>query len=300
LKIIVTGSAAGGGFPQWNCRCRMCLRGWEEVHPLPRRTQASLALSGDGTGWVLLNCSPDIREQIGRTPALQPRRSLRGSPIEAVVLTGGEVDQIGGLLTLREGTPFTLLAPHSVLTMLSRNSIFAVLEDALVSRRCLDFGPGVQLSGGLFVKCFPVAGKPPLYDEARAGMKTGASDHTVGVIVTDGSNRSVAYIPSCARVDERLRAAIAGVDALFFDGTLWSDDELIEAGVSEKTGRRMGHLPVSGAHGTLAALADVTCPRKYFVHINNTNPLNCPDSPECKAIEREGWSVASDGMELSL
>jgi pyrroloquinoline quinone biosynthesis protein B len=275
LKIIVMGSAAGGGFPQWNCRCRMCLQGWQGE--LSRRTQSSLAISGDGRSWVLLNCSPDIREQIGRTGPLQPRGSPRGSPIEAVVLTGAEVDQLGGLLSLREGTPFALLAPEPVFAVLSQNAIFSVLQHSLVSRHCLDFGPS-----------------------ARVGMTTKASGHTIGVIVMDGENRSIAYIPSCAEVNDPLRATIASVDALFFDGTVWTDDELIAAGVSEKTGRRMGHLPVSGPDGSLSALADVPCPRKYFVHINNTNPLNCADSSECEAIEREGWSVAWDGLEISL
>jgi pyrroloquinoline quinone biosynthesis protein B len=298
LKIIVMGSAAGGGFPQWNCRCRMCLQGWQGE--LSRRTQSSLAISGDGRSWVLLNCSPDIREQIGRTGPLQPRGSPRGSPIEAVVLTGAEVDQLGGLLSLREGTPFALLAPEPVFAVLSQNAIFSVLQHSLVSRHCLDFGPSAKLPGGLSLKCFPVAGKPPLYDEARVGMTTKASGHTIGVIVMDGENRSIAYIPSCAEVNDPLRATIASVDALFFDGTVWTDDELIAAGVSEKTGRRMGHLPVSGPDGSLSALADVPCPRKYFVHINNTNPLNCADSSECEAIEREGWSVAWDGLEISL
>lgn len=298
MKIIVTGSAAGGGFPQWNCRCRMCLRGWQGE--LPRRTQSSLAVSGDGKSWVLLNCSPDVREQIGRTGPLQPRASPRSSPIGAVVLTGAEVDQLGGLLTLREGTPFALLAPEPVLAVLSQNSIFNVLEQLLVSRHGLGFGPGVRLPGGLSLNCFPVAGKPPLYDEAGHGMATKTSDHTIGVIVKDGANRSVAFIPSCAEVDDPLRAAIAGADALFFDGTVWSDDELIEAGVSKKTGRHMGHLPVWGSDGSLAALADVRCSQKYFIHINNTNPLNCANSSESKTVEREGWSVAWDGLEISL
>jgi pyrroloquinoline quinone biosynthesis protein B len=300
LQLIVTGSGAGGGFPQWNCRCRFCSRAWQGERDLPRRTQASLAVSADGLHWTIVNCSPDIREQIGATPRLQPKTAPRGSPIAAIALTGGEVDQLGGLLSLREKAPFALYASTSVLELLSQNSIFDVLDPRCVSRHALIPGHAVFLPGGLSVWPFLVPGKPPLYDERKTQERLGRKDFAIGLRLSDANGKIVVHIPSCASVDDELLADIGSPDLLFFDGTLWTDDEMIEAGIGKKTGRDMGHIPLSGKHGSLAALSDLSCGRKYLVHVNNTNPLNCPASPERKLAEAMGWTVAWDGMEISL
>ena len=300
MQLIVTGSGAGGGFPQWNCRCRFCARGWQGEGGLPRRTQASLAVSADGAHWILLNCSPDIREQIGATPRLQPNSTPRGSPILAVVLTGGEIDQLGGLLSLREKSPFALYASNSTLELLSRNPIFEVLDPRCVSRHALTAGEVVTLSAGLSVRPFPVPGKPPLYAERDSAGVEVRSDFALGLKLSDGDGKTIVFIPSCASIEGELFDAIGAPDVLFFDGTLWTDDEMIEAGAGKRKGRDMGHMPLYGPEGSLAALKDLRCGRKYLIHINNTNPLNCPASPERKLAEAAGWIIATDGMELSL
>lgn len=275
----------------------MCVLYWQSDPRVSRRTQSSLAVSGDELSWVLLNCSPDIREQIGATAALHPQGSPRGSPVKAVVLTGGDIDNIGGLLSLREGTRFELYAPAPVLNMIAQNSIFNVLDEVLVPKHSLEEQKS-ELPGGLSMTAFRVPGKVPLYLESAASLET--HGFTWGLRLIDAAGRSVAYVPSCASVDDRVRREIASADALFFDGTLWTDDELISTGTGKKTGRRMGHMPVSGPEGSIRALQDLDCGRRYFVHINNTNPLNREDSPERKAAEAAGWTIPSDGDEISL
>jgi pyrroloquinoline quinone biosynthesis protein B len=247
-----------------------------------------------------LNCSPDIREQIDANPKLRPNGAPRGSPIRTVVLTSGDVDHIGGLLTLREQSRFDLYAPAPVLEVLRGNSVFSVLDPACVPRYSLRLGEAQELPGKLRLEAFAVPGKLPLYLESASMAVHSKDGFTLGLRLRDANDRSIAYVPACARVDQSLRKAIAPVDALFFDGTLWADDELIEAGVGEKTGRRMGHMPISGPDGSLAALSDVPCRAKFYIHINNTNPLNCETSPERKQVEAQGWRVPSDGMEISL
>ena len=300
MHLIVTGSGAGGGFPQWNCRCRFCASAWQGDRNLPRRTQASLAVSADGMRWVLVNCSPDIREQITATPPLQPKNAPRGSPIVAIVLTGGEVDQLGGLLSLREKTAFALYAPTSVLELLSENPIFAVLDPDLVSRHELTPGQAVCLPGGLSVWPFAVPGKPPLYEERKNVAGHRPSNFTLGLRLKDTDGKTVVYIPSCASIENELLDMIGMPEVLFFDGTLWTDDEMIAASVGSKTARDMGHMPLSGPDGSLAALKGLRCGRKYLVHVNNTNPLNCPSSQERRLADAAGWAVAWDGMEISL
>jgi pyrroloquinoline quinone biosynthesis protein B len=300
LQAIVTGSAAGGGFPQWNCRCRYCAPAWQGDRNLPRRTQASLAVSADGAQWVIVNCSPDIREQIGATPQLQPRKSPRGSPIAAVVLTGGEVDQLGGLLSLRENAPFALYASTSVLEVLKQNPIFDVLGPHFVSRHALTPEETAALPGGLALHPFRVPGKPPLYQERKSSSGKMGNDFTFGLRLSNAEGRTIVYMPTCASLDDELLRMIGAPDVLFFDGTLWTDDEMIEAGVGKKTGRDMGHMPLSGPDGSIAALMNLRCGRKYLVHINNTNPLNCTASQEREFAEAAGWMVTGDGLEISL
>lgn len=300
MKLVVLGAAAGGGFPQWNCRSAAAQRARSGDLAATPRTQAGLAVSLDGRSWYLLNASPDLREQIGRTPVLHPHGALRSSPIAGVVLTGGDVDAIAGLLTLRERQPFTLHGTAAVHAILDANPIFEVLARDVVTRRIAHLDTPFTLEPGLDVTLFAVPGKVPLYLETQDGPQPVVTDGTtVGAIVTDGRLR-VAFIPGCAAMTEPLRDRIAGVDLLFFDGTLWRDDEMIAAGLGAKTGRRMGHMSLSGPDGAIAVLADVPLGRRVAIHINNSNPVLLADSPERAEAEAAGWTIAADGMEFAL
>ena len=260
MRAVVLGAAAGGAFPQWNSNalaCRRARAGDPQARP---RTQASLAVSADDRCWVLLNASPDLRQQIEQTPALQPHEGLRSSPIAAVVLTGGDVDAIAGLLTLRERQPLTVLATPTVHAVLDANPVFEVLNRGIVKRQQmeLDAPTPVPLPGGgpsgLTVELFAVPGKVPLYLETSDEMPALQEDGTtVGAAVSDGA-ATLFYIPGCAAMTPRLAARLRGAAAVFFDGTLWSDDEMVRAGLGPKTGRRMGHMSVSGQDGTLGGI----------------------------------------------
>ncbi|MFG1476387.1 pyrroloquinoline quinone biosynthesis protein PqqB [Xanthobacter agilis] len=299
MQAIVLGSAAGGGVPQWNCRCPVCSLAWGGDPRVTPRTQSSLAVSGDGIHWMLLNASPDLRAQIAATRALHPRLGERHSPISAVVVTNGDVDHITGLLTLRESQPFALFGTAETLGMVNGNPVFGVVNEALVPRKTVALGETFSPVPGLALEMFSVPGKVPLWQEDEnlvIGAETGG---TVGVTVTAGDRRLV-YIPGCAAITDTVRARITGADLLFFDGTLYRDDEMMLAGTGVKTGARMGHLSMSGADGTIALLADIPAARRVFIHINNTNPALIEDSPERLAVEAAGWIVARDGMEFAL
>ncbi len=298
LTAIVLGAAAGGGYPQWNCRCDVCQLAWSRDTRAKPRTQASLAVSVGGEEWVLLNASPDLRAQLLATPSLQPRTGTRDSRIAAVVLTGAEVDQIAGLLTLRERQAFTVYATAETLGSIASNPIFGVLAADVVTRQVVEPDHPFQLVGGMTAELFAVAGKVALYledDNPELADETGAN---VGVELVYGSRRLV-YVPGAAHVTPVLHARLAIADAVLFDGTLFADDEMITTGTGHKTGRRMGHMPVAGAGGTLAALADLPG-RGLLTHINNTNPILIEGSPERRKVEAAGFEVAEDGMEIVL
>ncbi len=310
MLIKVLGSAAGGGFPQINCNCRNCADVRRGTPGLRARMQSSLAVTGNGESWVLLNASPDLRQQFGATPELAPRAQAdaRMSPIKAVVLTNGDVDHIAGLLSLREGFPFTIYATERVLRTLAGNRIFDVLDSRLVGRVPLAIGGPVDLTGdggrtGLTVEAFPVPGKVALYlEDAAAGPGFGTREgDTIGVRVADaGTGAAFFYVPGCAGVDDALAGRLRGAALALFDGTLYSDDEMIAQGLSSKTGRRMGHISMSGREGSVAAFADLGVKRRIFVHLNNSNPALREDSPERRELETAGWEVAFDGMEIRL
>jgi pyrroloquinoline quinone biosynthesis protein B len=304
LKAILLGAGAGGGFPQWNSAAPGCARARSGDPAALPRTQCSLAVSADGESWVLLNASPDIRAQIEATAALRPRRAPRHSPVSAVVLAGAEVDAIAGLLTLREGHAFALYAPLPVLRVLAANPIFNVLSPARVPRRAL--GGCTELCGadgtalGLRVQAFAVPGKVPLFAECP-GQDPGLSDDSsVGLRVTDARGRALVFVPGCAAVTPDLLERMAGADCVLFDGTLWRDDEMVRAGISAKTGARMGHLSLDGPGGTLALLRPLQAARRVLVHINNSNPVLLADSPEAAAARAAGWEIGRDGMEIDL
>jgi pyrroloquinoline quinone biosynthesis protein B len=300
MRVTILGSAAGGGYPQWNCRCAVCALFWDGDPRVRRRTQSSVAVSADGARWTILNCSPDVREQIAQVKALQPNGRPRGSPIHSVVVTNGDVDHIAGLISLREQSPFALHGTDAVLGVINGNSLFDVLNPQSVSRTAFDIGKMVALGNGLFFEAFLAPGKVPLYLEEGTLETDQRSTFTVGLKVWSDPARKLVYLPGCGRVDDELRREIEGAAALLFDGTVWTDDEMAQAGTGAKTGRRMGHLPVSGADGSMEALQNVTSGRRVFVHINNTNPLLIDGSPERLRAEAMGWETGYDGMEFSL
>lgn len=294
MRAIILGSAAGGGVPQWNCRCRVCELAWAGDPRVRPRTQSSLAASGDGERWVVCNASPDIRRQLDGTPELRPR-GLRHSPIAGVVLTNGDVDHVAGLLSLRERHPFRLYATAPTLRGLARNPIFDVVARDLVAREPVALGEPFAPVEGLQVELFAVPGKVPLWLEdgdPDIGIETGS---TVGALVS-AAGRRIAYIPGCAAVTQRWLDRVRGVDLLLFDGTVWEDDEMIRAGTGGRTGRRMGHMPLSGPDGSIAGLAGLEVGRRVLVHLNNTNPVLIEDSPERAQAAAAGWEIAYDGM----
>lgn len=306
MRAVVLGAAAGGGFPQWNSNAEGCRRARAGDPGAKRRTQASLAVSGDGERWFLINASPDLREQIQAQAILHPRRGLRSSPIEGVILTGADVDAIAGLLHMRERQAFTLYGSDRVLGVLKANPIFNVLSDECVRREPVPLGQAfeprhVDGSGsGLELELFDVPGKVALYLETGSSPQelAGKAGDTVGVEIRSESKRLV-YIPGCAGMTDGLKQRLAGASTVLFDGTLWRDDEMVRAGLGPKTGQRMGHMSVSGPDGTVAAFRDIPVGRKILVHINNSNPILLDDSPERQALAKEGWEVAYDGMEVS-
>ncbi len=299
MRVVILGSAAGGGLPQWNCRCPICTLARTEPHRVRPRTQSSIAVSPNGTDWLLVNASPDIRQQLFDSPAMHPQAGLRHSPIKAVLLTNGDVDHVAGLLTLREGQPFTLYGTAGILDSVNANRVFDVMAEAVVARSAVAMERSFAPLPGLTVTLFPVPGKVPLWLEDET-MEIGAETETTVGAMIEANGRRLAYIPGCARVTEKLKGQIAGVDALLFDGTVYYDDDMIRAGVGTKTGWRMGHVPMRGEGGAVEVLADVALGRRVFVHINNTNPVLIEDSPERAEIEAAGWTVAHDGLELSL
>ena len=299
MHAIILGSAAGGGVPQWNCRCPICSRAWERDPRVRHRTQSSLAVSVDGACWLIINASPDIRHQIAANPALQPRDGLRHSPIAAVLLTNGDVDHVAGLLSLRENQPFALYGTSDILAALASNPIFDVLNPPCVDRREVALDASIEPLPGLRATLFPVPGKAPLWREGAALVIGEAGESTVGVLI-EASGRRLAYVPGCVRVSEEVRRRVDGVDALLFDGTLLEDDEMIRAGIGTKTGWRMGHVPIDGPEGSVAGFADLAIGQRIFVHINNTNPILVEGSAERRRVEEAGWIVAHDGLTLDL
>jgi pyrroloquinoline quinone biosynthesis protein B len=301
MQVIILGSAAGGGVPQWNCGCAQCRAARQDGRD---RTQSSVAVSADGQRWVLLNASPDLRTQVARHRALWPR-GTRGTPIEAVLLTDGEIDHTLGLLLLRESPArLPVYAPAGVAALLGDAwPLYRVLSAySGVEPRALDAGRPVALTDragvplGLCCSVSAVARRPPRYAGA-----TPPGTFDVGVRIEDeASGGALAYVPTAGAVDEAVRRLANGADLLLFDGTFWSDDELRAAGADAPTAREMGHLPVGGPGGSLAALPALGAKRTVLVHINNTNPILTHGSPERVQVEAAGIVVGEDGMEFDL
>jgi pyrroloquinoline quinone biosynthesis protein B len=308
LRVVVLGAAAGGGVPQWNCGCPVCRMARSE-RPELQSTQASIAISADGEHWFLINASPDLRQQLIATPQLHPAAGkLRHSPIAGVILTNGEIDAVAGLLSMREGWPFTIYAHPRVLSILRTNSIFNVLSEKNVQRQPIEVNAAFEPTlpdgspSGIEVLPFAVPGKGAWYLEGKAhpAGETGDGD-TLGLRILDKtSGKHFYFLAACADVTDDLKSRLNGASAIFFDGTVWRDDELIVAGLGAKTGQGMGHIAMSGHRGAIESLAGLDIDRKIFLHINNSNPVLLHGSAERKTAERAGWQIPADGTEITL
>ena len=311
MKVLVLGSAAGGGFPQWNCNCSNSSEARKNPKRAIPRTQSSIAVSADdGKNWFLFNASPDLRQQINDNVSLQPKNGIRHSPILGAFITNGDIDHIAGLLNLRESHPLSIYATKKVLSILNTNTVFNVLNPDFVDRREVSLNKTILLkdkennSSGIEVEVFPVPGKIALFlEDKNKGNNFGTDEEdTIGLKIMDSkSKKFFYYLPACAEITENLKKKLEGAPLVFFDGTLWTDDEMLSTNVGvKKTGQRMGHMSMSGKNGTIEIFKDLTVKKKIFIHINTTNPALLEDSKERKKINEEGWEVSYDGMEVNL
>lgn len=296
FRAHILGAAAGGGLPQWNCGCENC--NLARAGEIPAQSQSSVAFSSNDTDWAIINASPDIREQMARAVPLHPT-DLRKSPIKSVLLTNGDIDHVAGLLTLREQQAFTLFATAEIHRVIADNPIFNALNPDFVTRTSIVLDEAFELVAGITARLIAVPGKVPLYLEGETVQTDLIGEQTVGVQLEAGG-KTVFYIPGCAALRPDLKSRMDGADMVLFDGTLWEDDEMVCAGLSQKTGQRMGHMSMSGPDGSIAAFEGMKIARKVFVHMNNTNPVLRPGSPQKVAAEKAGWSVAYDGMDLEI
>jgi pyrroloquinoline quinone biosynthesis protein B len=295
MWVRVLGSAAGGGFPQWNCGCPGCRAARDGSRPARPRTQSSIALSADYRNWFVLNASPDIRTQMADFPALWPGND-RTTPLRAVLLTDAEIDHSLVLLLLREGDGVELHATAAVHETLSHGTGLLATLEAFCPVDWREVSPGAEASlGGLSYRAFDVSpDKEPRFGRDGPGQ-------VVGYRVTDGSSgRALVYLPGLQELTPEAREELEDCSALLIDGTCWRDDELIQLGLGTKRAREMGHLPVGESGGSLDALSSLPITRKIYVHINNTNPILLEDSPERRAVEEHGVEVAADGLEVEV
>jgi pyrroloquinoline quinone biosynthesis protein B len=302
VQVILLGTAAGGGFPQWNCWCPTCRIARREPERARHRSQSSAAVSADGRRWFLLNASPDVHAQLARLPAEDPA-GMRHVPVEGVVLTDGELDHTLGVLLLREGRVLQIYATAAVRGIVEHDSRIVPVTRAFAQVRLEDMAIGVPTPlayrdgcpSGLTVSCFPVPAGPPRF---AGGDQAG---HTVGLLIRDAATGGVcAFVPGCGGLDEELLARLASAELVLFDGTFWTDEELVTLGIGDRTAREMDHLPVSGPDGSLERMASLRSPHRVYTHINNTNPMLVEDSPERLLVERLGVVVGADGMRFTL
>lgn len=297
MWVHVLGAAAGGGFPQWNCGCPQCRAARAGSGACRPRTQSSIAVSPEGRRWYLVNASPDLRAQIESFPALHPR-DLRDSPLQAVLLTDAEVDHTLGLLLLREAPRVEVHATRAVHETLCHGTGLLRTLGAYtqVDWRPVVPGQDASLAEAVSYRAFSVAStKPARFDGGDAG------DPVVGYRITNAeTGRALVYLPGVERLTAPVRAELQSCSCLLVDGTCWQDDELIQLGISGRTAREMGHLPIAGAGGSLEQLSSLAVDRRIYIHVNNTNPILLDGSPERRTLEEHGFEVAEDGLELEL
>lgn len=301
MHLVLLGTAAGGGFPQWNCWCPPCrIARTDPVRAQPR-TQSSLAVSADGARWFLVNASPDVREQLTRLETPAPA-GLRKVPVEGILVTDAELDHTLGITLLREARRLHVYATEAVLTVLSEDSRILPVTRAFADVAVTTLFPGQETAlrysagaeSGLVVTPVAVAGDPPRF------ARQAGEGHTVGLWITDrATGGTAAFVPGCGAFNPALRQRLAGADIVLFDGTFWTDDEMVSLGLSERTARQMDHLPVSGPGGSLEELADLPCRHRVYTHINNTNPMLIEDSAARRAVANAGLVVGMDGMRFT-
>ena len=291
MRVRVLGSAAGGGYPQWNCHCRVCDAARAGDRAVPR-TQSSLAIRGDDGPWFLVNASPDLRQQL-ETLGSGSLDGVRSPPIAGVLLTDAEIDHTAGLLLMRESaTPIRVFGSAGVGSALREGYPVLTMLERYCGAEWQTLEPGPLDGSSLEVEPFPAGGDAPRYLE-------GAELEASGLVFSD-TGGSVTYVPGLARLDDGVVARLASSDVVFVDGTFWHDDDLARLGISDRTARDMGHVPLAGPGGTLEVLAGLERPRMVLVHINNTNPILLEDSAEREQVVRAGVEVAYDGLEVEL
>ncbi|WP_321351299.1 MULTISPECIES: pyrroloquinoline quinone biosynthesis protein PqqB [Pseudomonadaceae] len=303
MHVQILGSAAGGGFPQWNCNCRNCDGLRRGTLNAKARTQSSIALSDDGVNWILCNASPDIRTQLEQTPVLQPARAVRDTAIRAIVLMDSQIDHVTGLLTLREGCPHEVWCTDMVHEDLQTGfPLFPMLShwNGGLQRRRIGLGEPFRIPAcpALEFLPIPLRSAAPPYSPHRNDPHPGDN---IGLLVRDTNTGGVLfYAPGLGQPDEGLLATMRDADCLLVDGTLWRDDEMAFAGVGDKLGSEMGHLQQSGPGGMIELLDAQPASRKVLIHINNTNPILDEDSAERAELVAHGIEVAHDGMQIVL
>ena len=309
MFLRTLGSAAGGGLPQWNCACENCSGLRAGTLAIKPRTQSQLAISLDAHTWYLLGASPDLRAQIEVTAALHPRNGLRQSPIAGVVLGSADLDHVLGLLLLRELQPLRIYATSSVRRILREdNTAFRMLNRIEPQAEWIDFLPGQPFflgspqdkDSGLRVTAIALAPHYPAYVTMQRSAELSPAEASLGLIVSSPDGKSAGYFPAVPQIDAALFTALETLDLLFFDGTFWSDDELIQIQGCGQTASQMGHVPVSSPNGTLHRLAELRKPRRLFVHVNNTNPMLDESGPEYRQVREAGWEIAEDGWQFEL
>ena len=307
MQIKILGTAAGGGFPQWNCACANCRALRAGTFPGKARTQAQVAVSADGKSWFLLGASPDLRSQIEATPELHPRDGVRQSPITGVVLASADLDHVLGLLLLRELQPLRVFGAASVLKILREDNSFSGMLNRIPNQvewspMPLSTAPPLTSASGndSGLRCTPISlgTRYPAYVAAARVQELAAEDAVLGLIVESPSGKRLAYMSAVGVISEKLLQVLDSVDVLLFDGTFWGEDELIRVETSGATAQQMGHVPVGGSGGSLERLSGLRRPRKIFIHINNTNPMLDESSTEYRKVRDAGWEIAEDGMNL--
>ncbi|MGC2648853.1 MAG: pyrroloquinoline quinone biosynthesis protein PqqB [Candidatus Sulfotelmatobacter sp.] len=307
MQVKILGSAAGGAFPQWNCACHNCRAVRAGTFHGKPRTQTQLALTEDGRSWFLLGASPDLRTQIEATPELHPQQGMRHSPIAGVALANADLDHVLGLLLMRELQPLRIYSTASVRRILREdNSMFGMLSRVPDQTVWTDFQPGKEFSlrdshgedSRLLCRAWSLATHYPAYVTAHRQSQLSPGEASLGFFFTNSkSGARLAYMPAVPKVDDALLAELDACDLLLFDGTFWSDDELIRLQGAGQTAQQMGHVPVEE---TLVKLAGVRRPRKIFLHINNTNPMLDEASPQYRQVRGAGWEIAEDGWQFNL
>ena len=306
MQVKILGSAAGGAFPQWNCACSNCRAVRDGSFRGKSRSQTQVAISEDARSWFLLGASPDLRAQIEATPELHPRDGARQSPITGIVLANAELDHVLGALLLRELQPLRIYATSSVRSILREdNSMFAMLQRVANQAAWTDFEPGKQFllsntqgeDSGLRCQALALSTHYPSYITPERQLQLAPDEASLGFIIQSPSGFRLAYLPSVPQLDDSLLQQIDSCSVLLFDGTFWSDDELIRIQGSGQTARQMGHIPVEEI---LVRLAGVYRPRKIFLHINNTNPMLDEASVQYRQVRAAGWEIAEDGWQFNL